>query len=93
MGLAAWNRILKIVHENPGRPFEVNVHPGLGDRKELDAEAVLSSKADFAFHRNPWRSREFETLLDPSFRDRLVALGLMPLGTFRELNDRRRAQT
>lgn len=91
MGPAAWKRILNVVKENPELHFEANVHPGLADKKEADEEAVLSSKADFAFHRSPWRRREFETLLEPAFREQLNVLGLFPLGTFHELNKRRSA--
>ncbi len=85
MGPAAWKKILQIVDQQKDRVFEVNVHPGMLSGKEADAEAVLCSAADHRFHRDPWRHREFDTLLEPSFREDLKALGLFPLATFRDV--------
>jgi len=57
---AALQAIFRTVAKKPlDRRFEINVHPSLGD----GGEATCCSREDAAFHKSPWRRREWETLI------------------------------
>ena len=49
----------------PWEVFELNIHPS-AEEKESDKNCVLcASGDDIAFHRSPWRRREFDAIMAP----------------------------
>ena len=79
---AAIQAILQVIRSlsGPSEVFELNIHPSTEEEETDKNRALCASGGDLAFHRSPWRQKEFSAIMDPELLSLAAEYGIQLTG-------------